>query len=135
MTKTKETKLELTEYIEKQRSAKFKWGTADCCTFAGGAALIITGVNPWDEFIDDCKIKYTDEKTGRALMERYGGLARILTDKYGHHHQHGRYGDLAYKVFPDGSAVGVCVGTVSIFLAEKGLVEIENKECRFFKVR
>lgn len=128
-------KIAMAEYIECQNETDHVWSTDDCCIFTGGGVEIITGENPWEKFMALHGVKYTDEKTGRALMERYGGLARILTNMYGHSHTYGRYGDIAYSNFPDGSAVGICIGNVSIFRAEKGLVEIENKKCKFFKVR
>ena len=120
----------LTEYIEAHRDTVFEWGKSDCCIFAAGAVEVMTGENPMKSFT----VKYSDEKTGRSLMGRYGGLARILTDMFGHSHQRGQRGDVAYCDFPDGSAVGIHIGNKAVFLSTDGMVEVDLKDCKFFKV-
>jgi len=125
----------LEDYLKVEQENDFEWGLFDCCSFAGGAVEAMTGVNPYLDFMAEIGHAYHDEKTGRAFMERKGGLARILTREFGHHVNDGVEGDLAYCVFPDGSAVGVLMGSHCIFRGETGLVAVDPIECRFFKVR
>lgn len=124
--------IELVIYVAKVAidNTPHVWGEDDCCVFGSGFVEVQTGERPLDKFT----VEYHDEKTGRALLERYGGLARILTDLYGRSKQHGEMGYLAYHVFPDGSAVGGHMGTVAVFRGETGLVEVPLDDCRFFKV-
>ncbi len=130
MTRVSDWQVRLAEYLESELDVPHEWGGSDCCDYSGGGVDAMTGKNPMDKFT----VQYSDEKTGRALLERYGGLARILTDLYGRSRQHGTRGDLAYSVFPDGSAVGICTGDKALFKGEDGIVEVELSECRFFKV-
>lgn len=124
--------IELVEYVKKiaDDDAPHVWGKDDCCVFASGAVEVMTGKRPLDKFT----VAYDNERTGRALLQRHGGLARILTDLYGRSKQHGEIGYLAYSSFPDGSAVGIHMGTVAVFRGETGLVEVPLENCRFFKV-
>ncbi len=40
----------LSEYIESKREAPFVYGENDCCMFAAGAVMAITGVDAMEEF-------------------------------------------------------------------------------------
>lgn len=121
----------LVDYVNEQREIPFKWGASDCCVFVNGAIEIMTGERPIEAFT----VEYADEKTGRALLDRHGGLARILTDLYGRSKSTGEIGDLAYSVFPDGSAVGLHMGQEAVFKGEEGLVTVPLENCKFFKVK
>ena len=126
--------LALSQYVADQADVPHEWGGADCCSFSGGGILAMTGENPYTEFMNDLGHPYTDEATGRAFMERQGGLARILARLFGRPHKEGTTGDLAYCNFPDGSAVGLHLGGCAVFRGEEGLVEVDLGKCKFFKV-
>ncbi|MFC6644133.1 DUF6950 family protein [Granulicella cerasi] len=64
---------ELPDYLLSCYSKPFVWGTLDCCLFAAGAALTMTGVDIAEEF----RGKYTDEASAFALIKTVTGGSTV----------------------------------------------------------
>jgi hypothetical protein len=70
----------LAAYLEPLRARAFAWGRHDCCTFAAGAVMAMTGVDPMPEF----RGRYSTA-IGSARALRYlgrGDLAATLDGKF-----------------------------------------------------
>lgn len=109
----------LSDYIEIKRDAPFVYGENDCCMFAAGAVLAITGTDPMEEF----RGQYNSLATSvRALKEiGSGDLESTIDGKFpqipvGLAHR----GDIA---FFDGS-LGVVMDGYAWFVSDDGLERV-----------
>lgn len=70
----------LAAYLEPLRTRPFAWGRHDCCTFAAGAVLAMTGVDPMPEF----RGRYTTARGSVRALRRIGAgdLAGTLDRKF-----------------------------------------------------
>lgn len=117
----------LSEYLAAKRAEPFAYATNDCCTFAAGAVLAMTGVDPMAEY------------RGRYFT-RLGSLRALRT--IGPEHSRGsvkaawnvrfatvpvglaQRGDLAFYQ----ESVGVIAGAFAWFVSEDGLVRVPMRK-------
>ncbi len=120
----------LNEYISSVRDKQFKMGTFDCCIFASGACLAITGEDPMIEF----RGKYDADTYEEVLLSiGAGDLYKTLVRAFGTptHAAMGQRGDIAYF---DGRC-GIVTGRNALFLYEEGFgIMSLLKVDRIFKV-
>jgi len=106
----------LTAYIESRRAAEFTWGEHDCCWFANGAVIAMTGVDRMPDY------SYTTELGAARLIKRAGSLDALVCRALGdsiHPAQAGR-GDVVIADLENGSTLGICLGEMCAFAADVG---------------
>jgi hypothetical protein len=111
----------LVNYIALKRHEPFEYGVNDCCLFAAGAVLEMTGEDPMIEF----RGKYDSLKSSIKAVSEIGAgtLEATMDGKFLEVAiSHARRGDLA---FVDGS-VGVVVGGFAYFVSDDGLERINR---------
>jgi len=109
----------LSNYVAEKRHEPFEYGVNDCCLFAAGAVLQITGEDPMPEF----RGKYDSLKGSLTVIKEIGAgtLEATLDGKFPEVAiGHAQRGDLA---FFDGS-VGVVMGGFAYFASDDGLEKI-----------
>jgi len=109
----------LANYMAEKRHEPFEYGVNDCCLFAAGAVLQITGKDPMVEF----RGKYDSLKGSLKVIKEIGAgtLEATLDAKFPEVAiGHAQRGDLA---FFDGS-VGVVMGGFAYFASDDGLEKI-----------
>jgi hypothetical protein len=109
----------LANYMAEKRHEPFEYGVNDCCLFAAGAVLQITGEDPMPEF----RGKYDSLKGSLKVIKEIGAgtLEATLDTKFPEVAiGHAQRGDLA---FFDGS-VGVVMGGFAYFASDDGLEKI-----------
>jgi hypothetical protein len=109
----------LANYMAEKRHEPFEYGVNDCCLFAAGAVLQITGEDPMPEF----RGKYDSLKGSLKVIKEIGAgtLEATLDGKFPEVGiGHAQRGDLA---FFDGS-VGVVMGGFAYFASDDGLEKI-----------
>ena len=76
LTRTPDWPEKLADYIHKNLRTPFKWGSFDCCLFACGAVLAITGT----DLAADFRGQYNDLKSAYAAVKNYagGGIAELV---------------------------------------------------------
>lgn len=109
----------LAEYIASKRDEPFEYGKNDCCMFAAGAVLAITGTDPVPEY----RGKYDSLKTSVKVLKEIGGgrLDKVMDDKFptipiGK----AQRGDLVWFV----DSVGVVAGRFAWFVSDDGLERV-----------
>lgn len=119
MTRVSDWPKVLNEFIQERLYTPFKWGTNDCCIFAGDAVLAITGTDLVAEF----RGKYQTEDGSKKAI---GGatVAGLVTQKLGKpvHWTHLQRGDVAMFEQENGKTLGLCVGAKLVTPGEDGLV-------------
>jgi len=109
----------LANYIAIKRHEPFEYGVNDCCLFAAGAVLQITGEDPIPEF----RGKYDSLKGSLKVIKEIGAgtLEATLDGKFPEVAiGHAQRGDLAF--FDD--SVGVVMGGFAYFVSDDGLEKI-----------
>ena len=109
----------LVNYIAIKRHEPFEYGVNDCCLFAAGAVIEITGEDPMSEF----RGKYDSLKGSLTVIKEIGAgtLEATLDGKFPEVAiGHAQRGDLA---FFDGS-VGVVMGGFAYFASDDGLERV-----------
>lgn len=109
----------LAEYIEIKRPEPFVYGVNDCCMFAAGAVIAMTGEDPMEEF----RGQYNSLATSvRALQEIGAGtLEATLDGKFPViETARAQRGDLAFF----DQSVGVVAGAFAWFASDDGLERI-----------
>lgn len=109
----------LANYIAIKRHEPFEYGVNDCCLFAAGAVIEVTGQDPMPEF----RGKYDSLKGSLAVIKEIGAgtLEATLNGKFPEVAiGHAQRGDLA---FFDGS-VGVVMGGFAYFASDDGLERV-----------
>lgn len=104
----------LDAYIESRRATPFEYGSHDCCLFADGAVVAITGESRMASF------DYTSRLGAERLIRGAGTLDALVNRALGepvHPSQAGR-GDVVMADLEHGATVGVCLGAVCAFAAE-----------------
>ena len=105
----------LAAYIEEHRNTPFRWGSHDCCRFAAGAVLAMTGRDPMADF------DYANEIGALRLIKKAGSLDVLLHQTLGQplpSVAQARSGDVVITDINGGSSVGVCLGRTCAFAAE-----------------
>ena len=111
----------LADYIAIKRHEPFEYGVNDCCLFAAGAVVEITGEDPMSEF----RGKYDSLKGSLKAIKDIGAgtLEATLDGKFPEVAiGNAQRGDLA---FLDGS-VGVVMGGFAYFVSDDGLDRINR---------
>jgi hypothetical protein len=111
----------LADYIAIKRHEPFEYGVNDCCLFAAGAVVEITGEDPMSEF----RGKYDSLKGSLKAIKDIGAgtLEATLDGKFPEVAiGNAQRGDLA---FLDGS-VGVVMGSFAYFVSDDGLDRINR---------
>ena len=106
----------LAEYIESRRDTPFEYGKHDCCHFAGGAVVAVTGIDYMAGY------SYTSELGAAKLIKSAGTLDTLVSRALGepiHPSQAGR-GDVVIADLDNGSTVGVCLGDQCAFASDEG---------------
>jgi hypothetical protein len=109
----------LANYIAIKRHEPFEYGVNDCCLFAAGAVIEVTGQDPMPEF----RGKYDSLKGSLTVIKEIGAgtLEATLNGKFPEVAiGHAQRGDLA---FFDGS-VGVVMGGFAYFASDDGLERV-----------
>lgn len=109
----------LSEYIASKRDAPFEYGVNDCCMFAAGAVLAMTGIDAMEEY----RGKYKSQASSiRALKEIGGGnLESIIDSKFpvieiGLAHR----GDIAFF----DNSLGIVMENFAWFASDDGLERV-----------
>jgi hypothetical protein len=119
-------------YVKDVRAMPFAWGTFDCCLFTADCVKAMTG----EDFAADFRGKYTDAPSAYAMLQEFAGggvyaTMEKLRPQFGWEEvppKLAQRGDIV-MVSPtvcgsderfDG-ALGICVGTISLFVGENGL--------------
>lgn len=113
----------LSDYIESKRDEPFVYGVNDCCMFAAGAMIAITGIDPIPEFRD----QYNSLASSvRAIKELGAGdLEKTIDGKLPEIPVGlAQRGDVA---FYDGS-LGVVMDGYAWFVSDDGLERIPRSE-------
>jgi hypothetical protein len=105
----------LAAYLEPLRLRAFAWGAHDCCTFAAGAVLAMTGVDAMGEF----RGRYSTAIGSARALRRFGAgtLDATLDTKFV------RVGaSLAQRgdIVMSGGLLGLCFGPVLIAVGREG---------------
>ena len=64
----------LSNHLAERAGMPFEWGVNDCMIFVCSTVAKLTGEDHFPKFND-----YHDEETGRALLEKSGGVEGIIT--------------------------------------------------------
>lgn len=117
----------LSEYIASKVGVPFAWGSHDCCTFAAGALLALTGENPMFSHGE-----YTDAAGAAIVLRDAGGIERIPE-------AHGlsllpsvsfaMRGDIVSIKIDGRTSLGVCCGNISLFAGPVGLASKNTADC------
>lgn len=90
----------LSAYIRERRNMPFEWGKNDCMAFVSGGVRALTGHDFFPGFSD-----YVDEETAKALLEKHGGPAGIISQCLGHTGsrdiKHAQRGDVVIAKLPE----------------------------------
>lgn len=114
---TREKKLSL--YLQACAAAPFGWGKHDCCSFAAGDVLVLTGKNP----MDDLPL-YSDEQGAMEMLAANGGIESMVTQRLGQpvNPLLARRGDIVmFDTVVNGLALGVCAGASFAAVTEDGM--------------
>ena len=109
----------LVNYIASKRHEPFEYGVNDCCMFAAGAVIEMTGEDPMSEF----RGKYDSLKGSLKVIKEIGaGTLELTLDSKFEEVSIGyaQRGDLAF--FDD--SVGVVMGDFAYFASDDGLERI-----------
>ena len=109
----------LVNYVALKRHEPFEYGVNDCCMFAAGAVLEMTGEDPMSEF----RGEYDSLKGSLKVIKEIGAgtLELTLDGKFPEVSiGYAQRGDLA---FFDGS-VGVVIGDFAYFASDDGLERV-----------
>ena len=69
----------LAALVETRQATPFAWGSNDCCLWAADCADACTGV----DLVGELRGRYADERAGRRLLKRLGGLAVLASSRLG----------------------------------------------------
>ncbi|MFZ2996292.1 DUF6950 family protein [Sphingobium sp.] len=117
----------LAAYLEPLRTRPFAWGRYDCCLFAAGAVMAMTGVDPMPEF----RGRYSTPIGSLRALTRYGAgaLDATLDTKFER-----IVANLAQRgdIVMSGAALGINFGDFLIAVgseqAREGLVRIDRAD-------
>jgi hypothetical protein len=115
MTRRSTWEADLAAYIAEHDGAPVVWGERDCCLWSAGAAAVQTGIDNAAAF----RGQYSTEIGAAKALRRIGaGCIESTFDSFYPERPlaFARRGDLVFN----GEAVGVCVGTVALFLSDDG---------------
>jgi len=118
----------LNKYLGGVFDKPFEWGVHDCCIFCNECVKAMTGEDFMTEFVD-----YSNETTAKKALNGTT-LYMTIKKKFGKPvpTAMARRGDLMYKKFDTGPALGICVGRDALFVGyegKDGLVTVPTLDC------
>lgn len=121
----------LIKYIESVKDKPFEWFFHDCVAFQNHCEIVYTGENLLPEMIK----KYNDLKSAVKVIKSIGqiSLYHIMLKKFGKPIQisKAKRGDIVYKKDGlEGASLGRCMGEISYFVGEMGLIEIKTMDLK-----
>jgi hypothetical protein len=127
-------------YLQSVRHQPFAWGSFDCCMFAADCVVAMTGTDPAAAFRE----RYNSASTAALALRNYAGAGLIATmDKIAEAHGWQKVDNVLRLQRGDvvlGSpavlggdhgleaTVGICAGTISLFVGDKGLIGVSTIE-------
>lgn len=108
-------------YIEAVAGLDHAYGQHDCGLFCAGAVEAMTGVDPAVQFrggYDDAKsaAKVLRDKGAGTLAKTVAGMFDEVPPAFAHR------GDIVWN----GEAIGICIGSVALFVSDGGLTRIDR---------
>lgn len=101
----------LAGFIQARAKTPFEWGQNDCCSFAGDAVQLMTGVDPMREL----RGRYTTERGAQRLIKQSGGLGPLVCHYLGAPMESplavSRGDVVMLPVSEAGPGLGICVGS------------------------
>lgn len=122
----------LNAYLENVSGLPFEWGTHDCFTFTNGAFRAMHGVG----YADDWMGRYMNGSMPhgkRSMMRefRYSTVDAALTHRMSKVEQP-VFGSLVTtkknQRWVTGVALGICLGSRSVFLSKEGLIRLNVED-------
>jgi hypothetical protein len=102
-------------------SKTFEWGTHDCCTFAAGCVLAVTGVDKMASY----RGGYSTKQGATKKLNRAGGMEAALTKELGEPLQNillAQRGDVVCFTSTLGDTAGICIGSQIAAAGLEGVV-------------
>ena len=115
---------------------QFQWGVFDCALFAADCVMAITG----DDLAAEFRGQYTTAKGSLKALKMYGAgdLESTATQQLGDSidSQLAQRGDVVMVDADQGPALAICIGSVALAPAEKGLIAVPfNQWLKVWQVR
>jgi len=122
---------DLIKYIESVKDKPFEWFLHDCVAFQNKCERAYTGENLLPDIIN----KYNNLKGAIKVIKSMGevSLYHIMLKKFGKPIQisKAKRGDIVYKKNGlEGASLGRCMGEISYFVGEEGLLEVKTMDLK-----
>jgi len=117
--------MRLAGFIQARMKTPFAWGQNDCCSFAGDAVQLMTGVDPMREL----RGRYATERGAQRLIKQAGGFGPLVCRYLGPPMENraaaGRGDVVMLPVSDAGPGLGICVGSDVAVAGTAGVVLID----------
>lgn len=115
----------LNEYIYEKRNEPFEWAKNDCWQFSIGAVKAISDKDLTGIY------EYETARRAAELMKEYGGMIAVAEKHYGESKSImlAQRGDVVCLINAGRELLGVCLGEMSAFVAESGIILKPTLEC------
>jgi len=119
---------ELARFIAERRERPFDWATNNCCFFACDWLRILTG----RDLAADFRSQVSSALDAKRLLAAGGGLDAMAASVFAANGwsecepQFAQRGDIVEVQTETGPALGICVGSYSVFAGEAGLERRET---------
>lgn len=115
----------LTEYIYQKRNEPFEWAKNDCWKFSTGAVKEISDKDFTGVY------EYETARRAAELMQENGGMMAIADKHFGNDKSImlAQRGDVVCLINAGRELLGVCLGEMSAFVAESGIILKPTLDC------
>lgn len=115
----------LTEYIYQKRNEPFEWSKNDCWQFSIGAVKAISDMDLTGVY------EYQTARRAAELMQENGGMIAVAEKHYGESKSImlAQRGDVVCLINAGRELLGVCLGEMSAFVAESGIILKPTLDC------
>lgn len=115
----------LTEYIYEKRNESFEWAKNDCWQFSIGAVKAISDRDLTGVY------EYETARRAAELMQENGGMIAIADKHLGNEKSimFAQRGDVVCLFNSGRELLGVCLGEMSAFVAESGIILKPTLDC------
>lgn len=115
----------LTEYIYQKRNEPFEWSKNDCWQFSIGAVKAISDMDLTGVY------EYETARRAAELMQENGGMIAIAQKHLGEAKSImlAQRGDVVCLINAGRELLGVCLGEMSAFVAESGIILKPTLDC------
>jgi hypothetical protein len=115
----------LNEYIFQKRNEAFEWSKNDCWQFSIGAIKAITDKDFSEVYV------YETARRAAELMQENGGMMAIADKNFGQSKSImlAQRGDVVCLTNAGRELLGVCLGEMSAFVAESGIILKPTLDC------